>query len=69
MVQAHGGLAVGGGGEGVRHEPPEERGLAHAVLAAQDHLLLGDLDSRLTSVNFANIYQQDRYSRYYIAYQ
>ena len=56
MVQAHGGLAVGGGGEGVSHEPPEERGLAHAVLAAQDHLLLGDLDCRLTSVNFANIF-------------
>ena len=42
VVKPHRGLAVSGRGEGVAHEPPEQRGFPHTVLTAQDHLLLGN---------------------------
>ena len=44
LVQTQGGLAVRGGHEGVHGEAAEQRRLADAVLAAQDHLLAGHLD-------------------------
>ena len=48
VVQPHRGLAVSGRGEGVAHEPPEQRGFPHTVLTAQDHLLLGNFHWGLT---------------------
>uniref|UniRef100_A0A131Y8B5 Putative rabx6 n=1 Tax=Ixodes ricinus TaxID=34613 RepID=A0A131Y8B5_IXORI len=43
MVKAQRGAAVAARHKGVCGEPPEERALAHAILAAQDHLLLRQL--------------------------
>ncbi|CAN8017862.1 unnamed protein product [Ixodes persulcatus] len=43
MVEAQRGAAVAARHKGVCGEPPEERALAHAILAAQDHLLLRQL--------------------------